>query len=69
MGETGSHRPETRGCRLIRNGAFSEAFRAELLDLLVWRRDVRRFKRDALPDDTLARLVAIACLAPSVGLS
>lgn len=48
---------------------FSDTFRDHLLDLLVWRRDVRRFKHDALPDGTLARLVGIACLAPSVGLS
>jgi 5,6-dimethylbenzimidazole synthase len=49
--------------------AFSEGFRASLLDLLVWRRDVRRFKRDPLAPGTLERLVAIACLSPSVGLS
>jgi 5,6-dimethylbenzimidazole synthase len=48
---------------------FSEAFCAQLRDLFVWRRDVRRFKRDALPEGTLERLVALACLAPSVGLS
>ena len=49
--------------------AFDPAFRARLLDLLVWRRDVRRFRRDPLPDGTMGRLVRIACLAPSVGLS
>lgn len=48
---------------------FGEGFRADLHDLLVWRRDVRHFKRDALPDGTLERLVRTACLAPSVGLS
>lgn len=48
---------------------FGEAFRADLLDLLAWRRDVRRFKPDPLPPGTLERLVGIACLAPSVGLS
>jgi 5,6-dimethylbenzimidazole synthase len=48
---------------------FGEAFRAGLLDLLTWRRDVRRFRRDELPPDTLERLVRLACLAPSVGLS
>lgn len=48
---------------------FGDTFRNQLLDLLVWRRDVRRFKRDPLPDDTLERLVRLACLAPSVGLS
>ncbi len=48
---------------------FDEAFRARLRDLFVWRRDVRRFRRDALPPGTLDRLIEIACLSPSVGLS
>jgi 5,6-dimethylbenzimidazole synthase len=48
---------------------FDDSFRAGLHDLLVWRRDVRRFRRDALPDGTLERLIASAALAPSVGLS
>jgi 5,6-dimethylbenzimidazole synthase len=49
--------------------AFDAAFRARLYDLLRWRRDVRRFKRDALPEGMLDRLIGLACLAPSVGLS
>lgn len=48
---------------------FEEPFRAKLRDLLVWRRDVRRFRLDPLPVGALERLIAIACLAPSVGLS
>src|SRR3990170_1494326 len=48
---------------------FDAAFRARLYDLLKWRRDVRRFKRSALPLDPVERLIAIACLSPSVGLS
>ncbi|HTV37943.1 MAG TPA: 5,6-dimethylbenzimidazole synthase, partial [Xanthobacteraceae bacterium] len=32
-------------------------------------RDVRRFRRDPLPDGTLDGLIELACLAPSVGLS
>lgn len=48
---------------------FDDLFRAELLQLLIWRRDVRRFRRDPLPDGTLEHLVELACLAPSVGLS
>ncbi len=28
---------------------FDGAFRARLRDLLLWRRDVRRFRRDPLP--------------------
>ena len=48
---------------------FDESFRKRLLDLLAWRRDVRRFKREPLPPGTIERLIDIACLAPSVGLS
>src|ERR1700741_666908 len=48
---------------------FDESFRIRLHDLFVWRRDVRRFRRDALPEGTLERMIDIACLSPSVGLS
>ena len=48
---------------------FDDAFRARLRELLVWRRDVRSFRRDPLPAGTLERLIELACLAPSVGLS
>jgi 5,6-dimethylbenzimidazole synthase len=48
---------------------FDAAFRARLRDLLLWRRDVRRFRPDPLPDGTLEALIELACLAPSVGLS
>jgi 5,6-dimethylbenzimidazole synthase len=48
---------------------FDDTFKAQLHDLLIWRRDVRRFKRDALPNGALERLIETACLAPSVGLS
>jgi 5,6-dimethylbenzimidazole synthase len=48
---------------------FDDAFRARLRDLLIWRRDVRRFRRAPLPDGALERLIELACLAPSVGLS
>jgi len=48
---------------------FDAAFRARLYDLLKWRRDVRRFKRSALLRETVERLIALACLSPSVGLS
>jgi 5,6-dimethylbenzimidazole synthase len=50
-------------------GPFDEAFRARLYDLFVWRRDVRRFRRDPLPAGMLERLIETACLSPSVGLS
>lgn len=48
---------------------FDDAFRARLHALFTWRRDVRRFRTDPLPPGTLDRLLALACLAPSVGLS
>lgn len=48
---------------------FDDAFRARLHDLLVWRRDVRQFRREPLAEGVLDRLIEAACLAPSVGLS
>ncbi len=48
---------------------FDADFRARLRELFAWRRDVRRFKRDALPTETIEHLIEIACLSPSVGLS
>ena len=48
---------------------FDAEFRRTLHDLIAWRRDVRRFKTDAVPAGTFERLVGIAALAPSVGLS
>jgi uroporphyrin-III C-methyltransferase/precorrin-2 dehydrogenase/sirohydrochlorin ferrochelatase len=43
--------------------------RATLEQLVRWRRDVRRFRRDAVPDDLIERLLRLADLAPSVGNS
>ena len=48
---------------------FDDAFRAHLVELLTWRRDVRRFRADTLPDGLLEHLLEVAALAPSVGLS
>jgi 5,6-dimethylbenzimidazole synthase len=48
---------------------FDSGFRARLRDLLAWRRDVRRFSTQPLPKGTLERLISLACLSPSVGLS
>lgn len=48
---------------------FDDAFRRQLRELFVWRRDVRRFRSDALPRGTVERLIETACLSPSVGLS
>ncbi|MCA6112187.1 5,6-dimethylbenzimidazole synthase [Bradyrhizobium cenepequi] len=49
--------------------SFDESFRRQLRELFVWRRDVRRFRADPLPSGTMERLIEIACLSPSVGLS
>jgi 5,6-dimethylbenzimidazole synthase len=49
--------------------SFDDVFRARLRELLIWRRDVRRFRSDPLAPGTLERLIETACLAPSVGLS
>jgi 5,6-dimethylbenzimidazole synthase len=48
---------------------FDREFRRRLEQLLVWRRDVRRFRRDPLAPGQIERLVGLAALAPSVGLS
>ena len=50
-------------------GVFSAEFRAELADLLRWRRDVRHFRRDPVDEAVLARCLDAFRLAPSVGLS
>ena len=49
--------------------AFDDQFRCQLRELFIWRRDVRHFQTDPLPDGALERLIDIACLSPSVGLS
>lgn len=48
---------------------FDLEFQTELEALLVWRRDVRHFRTDALPEGTVERLLGLATLAPSVGNS
>jgi len=48
---------------------FGRDFQSELYQLLRWRRDVRRFRSDPVPQETLDRLLEAANLAPSVGLS
>ena len=42
--------------------AFDAAFRARLRELLIWRRDVRRFRRDPLPQGSVEKLLELACL-------
>jgi 5,6-dimethylbenzimidazole synthase len=48
---------------------FDSHFRAELAELMRWRRDVRRFRTDPVPEDLLDSLFDLAQFAPSVGNS
>lgn len=48
---------------------FDEAFANQLDTLLAWRRDVRRFKPEPLPEALVAHLLALTELSPSVGHS
>jgi 5,6-dimethylbenzimidazole synthase len=48
---------------------FDDEFKRKLGELFQWRRDVRHFKSDPLPDGVLLRLVREASLSPSVGFS
>src|ERR1700674_3193270 len=48
---------------------FTAEFRLALRALIAWRRDVRRFRCDPLPEGRLGELIELANLAPSVGLS
>jgi 5,6-dimethylbenzimidazole synthase len=49
--------------------AFDAAFRARLRELLIWRRDVRRYRADPLLKGSVEKLLELACLAPSVTAS
>lgn len=46
---------------------FGPEFAAAFRDLVLWRRDVRRFRTDPLPDGLVERLIEVASHAPSVG--
>jgi 5,6-dimethylbenzimidazole synthase len=46
---------------------FDAAFQAGFVDLLIWRRDVRRFRADEVPPVLLDSLLDLTSLAPSVG--
>src|SRR5689334_10143902 len=48
---------------------FDAAFRERFAELLRWRRDVRRFRPDAVDPGLIEKLLRLASLAPSVGLS
>lgn len=48
---------------------FDDGFRDKLGELLAWRRDVRRFRDEPVPDETLALLLDQMQLSPSVGHS
>src|SRR5581483_10527510 len=48
---------------------FDAAFRERFAELLRWRRDVRRFQSDAIDPGLIEKLLRLASLAPSVGLS
>jgi len=63
--------PETRFAPASPSRApeFDAAFRERFIDLLAWRRDVRHFRPDPLPAGLLERLLDLASLSPSVGLS
>ena len=46
---------------------FDAAFRRSLRDLVLWRRDVRRFRRDPVDPALIHALLELASHAPSVG--
>ncbi|KZB65797.1 5,6-dimethylbenzimidazole synthase [Thalassospira lucentensis] len=48
---------------------FDRTFQKQFIDLLLWRRDVRRFRTDPIPRADIDDLIKEACLAPSVGNS
>lgn len=51
------------------NPSFDAAFRERFRDLVLWRRDVRRFRADPIARERIDALLEIASHAPSVGLS
>ncbi|NVN43379.1 5,6-dimethylbenzimidazole synthase [Asaia siamensis] len=48
---------------------FDQTFREQLDSLFLWRRDVRHFRRDPVPESVLDHMLALTCATPSVGLS
>lgn len=54
--------PQTQPC-------FDAGFRTSLRDLVIWRRDVRRFRQDPVDPGRIRSLIELASHAPSVGHS
>lgn len=54
---------------MTRPPRFDATFQDQLLNLFIWRRDVRHFLPTPLPEGMVEDLIRIACLSPSVGLS
>lgn len=48
---------------------FDNNFRDDLVELMRWRRDVRRFRTDPIAEDVIQEMLATIRLAPSVGNS
>ena len=48
---------------------YDDGFRAKFAELLAWRRDVRRFKTDAVDKELIHKLLKLAAISPSVGNS
>jgi 5,6-dimethylbenzimidazole synthase len=46
---------------------FDQEFRQSFRDLILWRRDVRRFRRDPVDSALMYQLLELASHAPSVG--
>lgn len=46
---------------------FDAKFRSSLRELIIWRRDVRRFKLDPVDPELLLSLIELAAFSPSVG--
>ncbi|MCI4679297.1 5,6-dimethylbenzimidazole synthase [Rhodoblastus acidophilus] len=54
---------------MTENPVFDARFQEELAELMRWRRDVRRFRADPVPEALLAALFDLAQISPSVGNS
>ncbi|WP_102783402.1 5,6-dimethylbenzimidazole synthase [Thalassospira sp. GB04J01] len=59
--------PDDTGTDALTPPVFDPEFQRQFIDLLLWRRDVRRFRTDPIPKDDIDGLIKEACLAPSVG--